>query len=173
MTFGGAATGAWIGGCAGADTVFGVSSSAEYSRTSRPCPQSTSTRKLSSGWFTGCALVTRITGLPRASRATLNWRSAAIPVGGSRPMRRKVSGDASRACSCSSSAGSLEMIGISASSGWSSRDFTWIWPRPSAATGPATANRTAATIAPRSLLITHAPRASLATTLAARRRPAQ
>ena len=43
-----------IGGCAGAATVRGVSSSAEYSRTRRPCPQSTSIRKVTSGWLTGC-----------------------------------------------------------------------------------------------------------------------
>jgi hypothetical protein len=140
----GATTGAWIGGCAGAATVRGASSSAEYSRTSRPLPQSTSTRKVTSGWRTGTLLVTRITGRPRSSRATLKSRSAAAPVGGSSPIRAKVSGEASRAWSCSSSAGSLEMMGISASKGWSIFDFTWICPSPSAAAGPAAMARATA-----------------------------
>jgi hypothetical protein len=52
----GATVGASIGGCAGAATVRGVSSSAEYSRTRRPLPQSTSTRKVTSGWLTGALL---------------------------------------------------------------------------------------------------------------------
>ncbi len=47
-------------------------------------------------------------------------------------MREKVSGEARPACSCSSSAGSLLMIGISATRGWPIFDLTSIWPSPSA-----------------------------------------
>ena len=53
MIAGASTVGAAISGCSGADTVRGVSISAEYSRTSRPWPQSTSTRKVSSGSLTG------------------------------------------------------------------------------------------------------------------------
>ena len=130
-------TGAWIGGCAGAAMVSGASISAEYSRTSRPCPQSASIRKVSSGSSTGAVLVTRITGRPDASRATLNCRSWTSPCGGCRPIRAKVSGEARRACSWRSSDGSLETIGISASSGSPYCERTWIWPRPRANAGPA------------------------------------
>jgi hypothetical protein len=136
MTSDGTTSGAWIGGCSGAATVCGESTSAEYSRTSLPCPQSTSTRKVNSGSCTGSTVVMRITGRPCGSSAMANCRSATRPAGGSSPIRRKVSGDASRACSCSSSDGSLDTIGISASNGWPCLDLTSIWPRPSANAGP-------------------------------------
>ena len=157
----GSTVASWIGGCTGAAAVCGVSSSAEYSRTSRPCPQSTSSRKVSSGCCTGAALVTRITGRPRASSATENCRSDTMPCGGDRPMRAKVSGDARRACSASSSLESLEMTGISASKGWSRCDRTLIWPKPSAHadsgdTRAATASKTLTVI--RKCLITLVPR---------------
>src|SRR5690606_10515830 len=85
MVLEGATAGASTGGCAGADTVRGASSSAEYSRTSLPCPQSTSTRKVSSDASTGSALVTRITGLPCGSSATVNCSPLTVASGGSSP----------------------------------------------------------------------------------------
>ena len=166
-TFGAGETGASMAGCSGALAVFGASTSAEYSRTSRPCPQSTSTRKFSTGCSTGRVLVTRITGLPRASLPRLNCRSAATPLGGASPTRRKVSGEASRACSASSSPGVVEMIGISATSGWLRRDLTSIWPRPSAHAFPAANSSAVAIAAVRNVLITPAPAPITATTLAA------
>ena len=109
-----------------APAVLGASISAEYSRTSRPAPQSTSIRKLSTGCSTGRIVVTRMTGLPLASLPRLNCRSAATPLGGARPTRRKVSGEASRACSAANSPGVVETMGISASSGWLRLLLTWI-----------------------------------------------
>lgn len=132
MVFGLAPAAAWIGGCIGADAVRGASSSAEYSRVSRPWPQSTSIRKVSSGCCTGWVLVTRMIGLPLRSTAKVKRRSVTMPCGGSRPMRWKVSGEARPARSCASSSGPLAMTGISASNGWPARDLTSIWPRPSA-----------------------------------------
>ena len=144
-TLGASTRGASIAGCTPALVVRGASTSAVYSRTRRPCPQSTSIRKFSTDWSTGFSVVTRITGRPRASLPRLNCRSAAAPVGGARPTRRKVSGEARRACRASSSPGVVEMIGISASSGWLRCDFTWICPSPSAATLPAASSNAAAT----------------------------
>ncbi len=155
-TFGAATTGALIAGCTGALAVRGASTSAEYSRTSRPWPQSTSIRKFSTAWSTGATVVTRITGRPRASLPRLNCRLAAAPVGAARPIRRNVSGEARRACSACSSPGVVEMIGISASSGWLSRDLTSICPRPSAAALPA-ASSSPVNTAIRNLPITRAP----------------
>ena len=136
-----------------APAVCGTSISAEYSRTRRPCPQSTSIKKFSTDCSTGRTVVTRITGRPRASLPKLNCRSEAAPLGGARPTRRKVSGDASRACSACSSPGVVDTIGISASSGWLRFDLTWIWPSPSAHALPAASTNAAAT-AMRSLPIT-------------------
>ena len=133
ITSGRATTGASIGDCTGADTVRGVSTSAEYSRTRRPCPQSTWTRNVSSGSLTGCALVTRMIGRPALLSAGANCRPATMPRGGCRPTRANVSGAASPARNPSSSAGSWEIIGISASNGWPMRDLTSICPKPSAA----------------------------------------
>ncbi|GAB1407213.1 hypothetical protein MASR1M8_11320 [Thermomonas brevis] len=140
----------------GALAVCGTSISAEYSRTSRPWPQSTSIRKFSTAWSTGRTVVTRITGRPRASLPRLNCRSAASPLGGDRPTRRKVSGEASRACSACSSPGVVETIRISASNGWLRRDLTSIWPSPSAHALPAASTKAAAS-AMRSLPITRSP----------------
>ena len=165
-TFGAATTGALIAGCSGALAVRGASTRAEYSRTSRPCPQSTSIRKFSTAWSTGATVVTRITGRPRASLPRLNCRLAATPVGGDRPTRRNVSGEASRACSASSSPGVVEMIGISASSGWLRRDLTSIWPKPNAHALPAASN-SAEAIAIRNVLTTRTPAAFPCATLAA------
>ena len=145
--------GALTSGGKAAPAVLGASISAEYSRTSRPAPQSTSIRKLSTGCSTGRIVVTRITGLPLASLPRLNCRSAATPLGGARPTRRKVSGEASRACSAASSPGVVETMGISASSGWLRLLLTWIWPRPSAHALPAASN-SAATTAVRNVPIT-------------------
>ena len=149
-------TGTSMAAATGALAVFGASTSAEYSRTSRPCPQSTSIRKFSTAWSTGWIVVTRITGRPRASLPRLNFRLAATPLGGARPTRRKVSGEASRACSASSLPGVVEMIGISASNGWLRRDLTSIWPSPNAQALPAASNKAAA-IAPRIFPITCLP----------------
>ena len=166
-TFGAGETGASIAGCNGALAVFGASTSAEYSRTRRPCPQSTSTRKFSTDVSTGRVVVTRITGRPRASLPRLNCRSAAAPLGGASPTRRNVSGEASRAFSASSSPGVVEMIGISATSGWLRRDLTSIWPRPSAHAFPAASSSAVAIAAVRNVLITPTPAPITATTLAA------
>ena len=152
-TFGAATTGALIAGCSGALAVRGASTKAEYSRTRRPCPQSTSIRKFSTAWLTGATVVTRITGRPRVSLPKLKRRSAAIPWGGSRPTLRKVSGDARRACNACSSPGVVEMIGISASSGWLIRDLTSICPKPKASALPAASSSPVA-IAMRNVLIT-------------------
>ena len=116
-TFASGACGNCTEGCTPAAAVSGVSTKAEYSRTSRPLPQSTSIRKFSAPWSTGLRVVTRITGRPLPSLPRLNCKSAAIPLGGDRPMRRNVSGEASRACSAASSPGVVEMMGISATSG--------------------------------------------------------
>src|SRR3546814_13070965 len=169
MLLDGAADGAWIGGCAGAATVSGASSSAEYSRTSRPWPQSTSSRNVSSDALIGSALVTRITGLPCGSSATVNCSPLTVLSGGSRPTRAKVSGEASRACRFSSSPGSLEMIAISASSGSPRSDLTVICPSPSANAGIASAASTSASSSNHALcsvLVTPFPR-FMAPTLAA------
>src|SRR3546814_14554468 len=96
MVLDGAADGAWIVGCAGAATVSGASSSPEYSRTSRPCPQSTSSRHVSSDALIGSTLVTRITGLPCGSSAPVNCRPLPVLSGGSTPTPAQVSAAASR-----------------------------------------------------------------------------
>jgi len=128
----GAAAGASITGCPAAASVPGALTSAEYSRTSRPWPQSTSIRKFTAATSTGVRLVTRTTGRPASSSAMVKSSSLTRPSGRGRPTRSNVTGDARRARSCSSSPGSLEMTGISASSGWPGCDLTLISPRPSA-----------------------------------------
>src|SRR5690606_26130197 len=166
MVLDGAATGASTGGASGADTVRGASTSAEYSRTRRPCPQSASTRKLSMGSWIGSTVVTRITGWPSSLRARLNRSSATMPCGGWRPMRAKVSGDASPTRKRSSSPGTLETTGISASSGSPRPDLRRICPRPSAATAWLASSSRAAT-AMRNPLFTFTRGPPLAGTLAA------
>ena len=128
----GAAAGASITGSATAVAVSGAATSAEYSRTSRPCPQSTSIRKLSAGTCTGVALVTRTTARPFASWANWNCSSPTSPSGRDRPTRSNVAADASPTVARSSSPGSLEITGISATSGCPGLDRTRILPRPRA-----------------------------------------
>ena len=142
IAFEGAATGAWIAGCSGASTARGAATSAEYSRTSRPCPHSTSTRNVSNGSLIGCSLVTRITGRPRPSSADVKRRLDTISSGPCRPMRAKVSADGTRASSCSSSAGSLDTIGISARNGSPIFDFISSCPSPRAAAAPLASSST-------------------------------
>src|SRR5690606_6256973 len=127
----------------GAAIAVGASSTALYSRTSRPEPQSTSTRKASTGCCKGTSLVTRITGRPRPSTPTDSCSPVPATSGGCRPTLRKVSGDASRTCRLRSSEGSPATTGISASSGSPGFDLTWICPRPNASTGPASSNNAA------------------------------
>ena len=162
MVLEGAGSGAWITGCPLATNAPGVSTRAEYSRTSRPCPQSTSTRKLTAATCTGSALVTRITARFWSSRATAKLSALTRPCGRGSPTRSNVVGDARRACSCSSSPGSVEMMGISASNGCPGCDFTRISPSPSAmavllsnsSTSPASRRRLRAPQYVRSCLIT-------------------
>ena len=84
----GAGTGIRSGSGAGAATLCGASTSAEYSRTSRPEPQSTSSRKVSAGCCTGCCVVTRITGGRRHPGRTRN-RGRRPALGGARPTGRR------------------------------------------------------------------------------------
>ena len=132
----GRARGAWITGASMGAVVRGASTRAEYSRTSRPWPQSTSTRKASAATSTGTLPVTRTTARSWASVVISNCRSRTSPVGGCRPTLAKVSDEASRARAFSSSPGSLEMIGISARNGSPGADSTRIWPNPSAIAPP-------------------------------------
>ena len=153
---GAAACGSWVSGCTTAPAVVGTSTNAAYSRTSRPAPQSTSIRNPNVPCSTGRSVVTRMTGRPLASLPRVKCRSAAMPLGGARPTRRNVSGDASRACSAANSPGVVEMIGISASSGWLRLLLTWICPRPRAQVLPAASNN-AATTAVRNVRFTRSP----------------
>src|SRR5690606_3750402 len=156
----GGGCGAWIGGWAMATALSGASSSTEYSRTRRPWPQSTSSRNVSSGWSIGAGLVTRTTGWPSASTATAKRRLETAPSGGSRPIRRNVSGDARRACSWASSPVLLEMIGISATRGSPGRESTSTWPRPRAMAGSAVSDMAIASKATTTIgirLCTHDP----------------
>src|SRR5690606_23576817 len=141
----GSACGASITGASIATALCGASTSAEYSRTRRPWPQSTSTRKDTACTSTGALLVTRTTARPWASALIANCRSRTRPVGGCRPTRAKVSAEARRTRAFSSSPGWLEMIGISASSGCPGPDSTRIWPRPSASALLLASNRAVAT----------------------------
>ncbi len=130
------ARGASMAGSAIAAAVLGASTKAEYSRTSRPWPHSTSIRKLIAGWSTAWLLVTRITARPRASCANWNCRLLTSPCGRSRPTRANVVADASATRALSSSPGSLEMTGISATSGCPGLDSTRISPSPNAIAAP-------------------------------------
>jgi hypothetical protein len=97
--------GATISGSATASALDGASTSAEYSRTRRPWPQSASIRKLSDGVSTGACEVTRTTALPCALRVSSNCSSLTSPVGRCRPTRSKVTGEASATRRFSSSDG--------------------------------------------------------------------
>ncbi len=127
-----APSGATISGSATATALSGASTSAEYSRTRRPCPQSASIRKFSDGVVTGAWLLTRTTARPWVLRVSSNCSSLTRPVGRSRPTRANVTGEASATRRFSSSDGSAEMIGISASNGWPGLDSTRMSPRPRA-----------------------------------------
>ncbi len=124
--------GATISGSATASALAGASTSAEYSRTSRPWPQSASTRKLNEGVSTGVCEVTRTTALPCALRVSSNCSSLTRPAGRCRPTRSKVTGEASATRRFSSSDGSAEITGISASNGCPGLDRTRMSPRPRA-----------------------------------------
>lgn len=93
---------------------------------------------------TGAALVTRMTGLPSLDIATAKSSWLTSPLGRAKPTRSKMTGEARRARSCSSSPGSLEMTGISASSGWPGCDMTRISPRPNAQAAWLAASRASA-----------------------------
>ncbi|MCW0378698.1 hypothetical protein NB697_001544 [Xanthomonas sacchari] len=127
-----AAAGASIAGASIAAAVLGASISAEYSRISRPWPQSTSIRKLSDGTSTGMRLLTWITARPLRVWVKRNCRSLTRPCGRSSPTRAKVAGEASATRARSSSPGSLEITGISARKGSPGLDSTRISPRPRA-----------------------------------------
>gem|GEM_PF-4384785 len=124
--------GATISGSATASALDGASTSAEYSRTRRPWPQSASIRKLSDGVSTGACEVTRTTALPCALRVSSNCSSLTSPVGRCRPTRSKVTGEASATRRFSSSDGSADTTGISASNGCPGLDRTRMSPRPNA-----------------------------------------
>ena len=124
--------GATISGSATASALDGASTSAEYSRTRRPWPQSASIRKLSDGVSTGVCEVTRTTALPCALRVSSNCSSPTRPVGRCRPTRSKVTGEANATRRFSSSDGSAETTGISASRGWPGLDRTRMSPKPRA-----------------------------------------
>ena len=132
MTLDSAPAGATISGSLTAWAVEGASTSAEYSRTRRPWPQSASMRKANAGVSTGVCEVTRMIALPCALRVSSNCSSLTRPPGRCRPTRSNVTGEASPTRRFCSSAGSAEMTGISATRGCPGRDSTRMSPRPNA-----------------------------------------